>query len=95
LLKKAENLASAWFWLIHSNFFALYAHMFFVISFSNEVFPEVPSPDDLDYLSGILAFAMEGFMFSEHAHDRSPLDQKVSFTTLGSLTLSLILRFTL
>ena len=38
---------------------------------------KVPSPFDLDYLSAILAFFIEAFLFSEHLHGRSMLDQKV------------------
>ena len=39
---------------------------------------KVPVPHDLDYLSGILAMAMEGLIFSYHLHGRSHMDVQVS-----------------
>lgn len=50
---------------------------FFVNSFMDLLkFYKVPTPPNLDYLSASTAFFMEGFLFSQHLHGRSAVDQQ-------------------
>jgi len=53
-------------------------------------FYKVPAPPDLDYLSASLAFFIEGFLFSEHLHGRSMLDQKVHTLLYYSIYLAAV-----